>query len=132
MARWKTFPNILWTAGRKLLITSVMARCYQCGSQTGLYPDGSSLCASCDGKIGVTPRRATAAELNARLKAARDEYRRAMGAQREAFELKRALAPNNPDGSMAMRNANFQVELAAAKYRQALRDFVSALARRSD
>lgn len=107
-----------------------MARCYQCGIQTDLYLDGSPLCEACDGKIGDTPRLATVAELNARLNAARDEYRRAMGAQREAFEFKRTLDPNNPDGSIAMQNANFQVELAAVKFRRALRDFVSSLARR--
>jgi hypothetical protein len=72
------------------------------------------------------------AELNASLNAARDEYRRAMGARTEAFEFKRTLDSNNPDGSMAMQNANFRVELASMKFREALRAFVSALARRSD
>src|SRR5438552_11367848 len=103
-----------------------MARCYQCGMRTDLYRDGSPLCEACDGRIGVTPKLATVAELNARLNAARDEYRRAMGAQREAFEFKRTLDLKNPDGSMAMQNANFQVELASTKFREALRDFVSA------
>ena len=109
-----------------------MARCYQCGIQTDLYRDGSPLCATCADKIGGTPTPATLAELNAQLNAARDDYRRAMGARTEAFEFKRTLDPNNPDGSMAMQNANFQVELASTKYRAALRAFVSALARRSD
>ena len=72
------------------------------------------------------------AELNARLNAARDEYQHAMSAQREAFELKRGLAANNPDGSMAIQNANFRVELASMKFRQALRDLVTALAHRAE
>ena len=82
--------------------------------------------------MGAAPRLATVAELNARLNDARDEYRRAMGAQREAWEIKRILSPNNPDGGMAMQNANFQVELTSTRFREALRDFVTALARGSD
>src|SRR5579872_4287166 len=106
-----------------------MARCYQCGNQTDLYRDRSPLCAACDSKIDVTPRLAVA-ELNARLNDARDEFRRAMSAQREAFDLKRKLATNNPDGSMAIQNANFRVQLASMKFRQALREFVTAIAHR--
>jgi hypothetical protein len=45
--------------------------------------------------------------------------------RRVAFDFKRSLDQNNPDGSLAMQNANCQVELAAMKFRQALRDFVS-------
>ena len=52
--------------------------------------------------------------------------------QREAFELKGSLELNNSDGSMAMQNANVQVELAWAKFREALRDFVSVLERGSE
>ena len=109
-----------------------MARCYQCGIQTQRYRDGSPLCAECGRKISGTRKLATVAELNARLSAARDEYRRAMGAQREAFEFKRTLHPNNPDGNVAMQNANHQVELASMKFRAALREFVAALTRRSE
>jgi hypothetical protein len=82
--------------------------------------------------MGAASRQATVAELNARLNDARDEYRRAMGVQREAWELKRTLGPNNPDGSMATQNANFQVELTSTRFREALRDFVTALTRGLD
>jgi hypothetical protein len=43
-----------------------------------------------------------------------------------AFDIKRSLEPNNPDGSLAMQNAGYQVELAARDFREALREFVSA------
>jgi hypothetical protein len=51
---------------------------------------------------------ATVAELNARLNAARDDDRRAVSAQPDAYELKRSLAANNPDGSMAIPNTNLK------------------------
>jgi hypothetical protein len=109
-----------------------MTGCDQCGAQMDLDRDASPLCSICDGQAGVAPGRITMAELNARLNVARDDYRRAMGAQHAAIEFNRTLDPNNPDGSMAMQNANFQVELASTQYREALREFVTALARRAD
>ena len=109
-----------------------MTRCDQCGARTGLDRDGSPLCYTCDDKAGAAAGRITITELNARLNVARDDYRRAMGAQRAALEFQRTLDPNNPDGSMAMQNANFQVELASTQFREALRRFVRALARRAE
>jgi uncharacterized Zn finger protein (UPF0148 family) len=113
---------LTWT--RSCTVLDVMAHCYQCGIQTSLYQNGSAVCAACSEKVSGER---TISELNARLNAARDEYRRAMGARREAFEFKRTL--DHPDGSIAMQNANFQVELTSTKFREALREFVTALAR---
>jgi len=80
-----------------------MARCYQCGAQTDRNRDGPPFCARRDRAIDAAPPVATLAELNARLNDAPDEYRRAMGAQREALELKRTLSSNNPDQRLIQR-----------------------------
>ena len=106
-----------------------MARCYQCGSETDFQSDGTPICISCSGKASLASQAPTTAELNARLNGARDEYKRAVAAQRQALEFKRTLEPNNADGSMALQNANYQVELASVRFRKALRDFVTALGR---
>ena len=86
----------------------------------------------CYGKLNLTTRAVTVTELNARLIEARDSYRRAVKVQREAYELKSSVEPNNPDGIMALQNANYQLELTAVKFRQALRDFVTALEPRTN
>jgi hypothetical protein len=79
--------------------------------------------------MSPAPKSSTTAALNARLNEAREDYRRAVGARQEAIELRHSLEPNNFDGNLAVHNANAQVELAAARFREALRDFVTALAR---
>jgi hypothetical protein len=65
------------------------------------------------------------ADTNASLNAARDAYRQALRAQLEASALGQSLDPGNPDGSMALRNANHQLELASARYEEALREFIA-------
>jgi hypothetical protein len=109
-----------------------MARCYQCGTQTDGTHHGSSLCIVCHDKLSPAPKTATLGELNSRLSTARDEYRHAVRVRREALELKRCLDQSNPDGSMALQNAKYEVERASMDYRQALRDFVTELAREAD
>jgi hypothetical protein len=49
----------------------------------------------------------------------------ALWAQREALALKHSLDQNNSDGSVALHNTNLQLEKAAAKYDEALRQFVA-------
>jgi len=105
-----------------------MARCYQCGTQTHSQHDGSPLCEACSATLNPESRATTLAELNSRLVAAREDYKNAREALREAFEFRRTLASNNPDGHLAMQNANKRVELASMKFREALRNFVAFLA----
>ena len=112
---------------REMLFTSLMARCYRCGIQTDLYCNGSPVCNSCcKPKPKEKSKHLTTAELNARVTDARSAYRRALVAQGEALRFKHSLAPNNPDGSMAIHRANQEVELTAMEFRKALRDFVTA------
>jgi hypothetical protein len=49
----------------------------------------------------------------------------ALWAQREALALKHSLDQNNSDGNVALHNANLQLEKAAARYDEALRQFVA-------
>ena len=68
------------------------------------------------------------AELNARVRETRSAYMRALIAQRVVFDFKRSLGPSNPDGTLAIHQANQEVEHASMELRKALRDFVTALA----
>jgi hypothetical protein len=70
------------------------------------------------------------ADLNANLVQARQNYKDALDAQRMAFEFK-GKVDGNPDAKPVIDNADFQVELATMRFRQALRDFVIALQRNS-
>jgi hypothetical protein len=111
-------------------ITLAMTRCSQCGGETELFNNGAPLCISCDGK-GDTGRQTGAvsfpglSEAAHRLEVARNEYRMALWAQREALVLKHSLDQGNSDGSVALHNANLQLEKAAARYDEALRQFVA-------
>jgi len=111
-------------------ITWAMTRCSQCGSETGLFNNGAPLCISCDGKADTSGQAGPVSfsdlpEAAHRLEAARNEYRMALWAQREALALKHSLDQNNSDGSVALHNANLQLEKAAARYDEALRQFVA-------
>jgi hypothetical protein len=115
----------------KCTYDSVMARCYQCGIPTELYRCGSPLCEACQRK--ASPQSfVTIDQLNARLTEARDAYRKAVGAQTKAFELRPSLSPNHSDGLFAVQNTTAEVEEAAIKFREALRNVVTALSKRSD
>ena len=96
-----------------------MARCYQCGIQTSQYVEGSPVCADCFKKLDWTANEKSLAELDQRLNQARDEYRRVLSLRTQAFELKQSGG--------GMQTSNDNVEIAAMKLRQALRDFVKAL-----
>ena len=85
---------------------------------------GTSVCIACDEKTEAGGR------VNTRLEVARNEYRKALWAQREALALKNGLDQNNSDGSMALHDANLQLEKTAAKYDEALREFVAEQANR--
>lgn len=108
-----------------------MARCYQCGIQTELYREGETLCESCQVKARARSY-ATIDHLNARLTEARENYRKAVGLQAEAFELKRSLPVNHSDGILAVQKATADVEQASVRFREALREFVTTLSKRSD
>jgi hypothetical protein len=108
-----------------------MARCYQCGTQTHLYTDGSPVCSECNSKLGPAPI-APIWELNNRLSQARDQYRRAVEAQRQVAGPESSIKPESSSGSVPLYNANLDVELTARKFREALRDFVAALQRRNE
>jgi len=101
-----------------------MARCVTCAGETELYVNGSPLCISCSDKNEAPARKPPQSsdvcllETNTSLNAARDSYRRALRAQAEASNLK------NPEGIAALYHANRQLELAAAKYEEALREFI--------
>jgi hypothetical protein len=64
------------------------------------------------------------------LEVARNKYRIALWAQREALALKHSLDQNNSNGSPALHHANLQLEKTAAEYDQALREFVAEQANR--
>jgi hypothetical protein len=107
-----------------------MARCSYCDAETQLYVNGSPVCIECSEQndpVRKPPQssRGNLADVNASLNAARDAYRQALRAQLEASALGQSLDPGNPDGSMALRNANHQLELASARYEEALREFVA-------
>ena len=101
-----------------------MTRCSQCGEETELLIKGTPVCICCDGKTEAGGR------TNTRLEVARNEYRMALWAQREALVLKHSLDQNDSDGSLALHNANLQLEKTAAKYDEALREFVAEQANR--
>jgi len=67
------------------------------------------------------------AELNARVTEARSAYIRALTAQRAGFDFKRSLGPSNPDGTLAIHQANQDVERTSMEFRKALRDFVTGV-----
>jgi len=75
------------------------------------------------------PNAMSLSELDKRLNDARDEYRRAVGLKAEAFQFKRSVPMTSHDGS-ARQNASAYVEIAAMKYRRALRDFVKHLSQK--
>ena len=111
-------------------ITWAMTRCSQCGGETELFNNGAPLCISCDGKVQTAGQAGAVSfsdlpEAAHRLELARNEYRMALWAQREALALKHSLDENNSDGSVALHNANLQLEKAAARYDEALRQFVA-------
>ena len=83
-------------------------------------------CLSC-AKGGVERRREQA---NAYLNQAREAYKAASLTMREAIELCASLK-NNPDGSLALANANRDVALASAKYQDALKVFLDAIGARA-
>ena len=102
-----------------------MARCVTCATETQLYVNGSPLCIFCSEKSEATARKPPQfadrglTETNASLNAARDVYKRALQVQAEASNLK------SPDGITELYNANHQLELAAAKYEEALWEFIA-------
>jgi hypothetical protein len=101
-----------------------MARCVTCAAETELYVNGSPRCISCSDKNEAPTRKplqfsAMGPETNASLNAARDVYKRALRVQAEASNLK------HPEGITALYHANRQLELAAAKYEEALREFIA-------
>ncbi len=104
---------------------SSMARCVTCAAETELYVNGSPLCIACSDKNEAPTRKppqssdAGLSETNAALNAARDAYKRALQAQAEASHLK------GPEGMTALFDANHQLELAAAKYQEVLREFIA-------
>ena len=107
-----------------------MARCYQCGTQTRSYKDGSPLCDHCNGKLSVAKKDRSANDLNAALEQARDDHRLAMEDRRKALELK-SSAIGALERKRAVKIADEKVEFAAMKFRQALRDFVIGFKNRS-
>ena len=106
-----------------------MARCSYCAAETQLYVNGSPVCLACSGQ-GDAKRKppqsadGTLAGINGSLNAARDAYRQALKAQMEASALQ-SSDPGNPEKSTALGNANHQLELASARYEEALREFVA-------
>jgi hypothetical protein len=111
-------------------ITLAMTRCSECGAETVPFINGTPVCTSCDGKRdgggqAAAPSFPHLPEAVHRLEVARNEYRLALWAQREALALRHSLDQNNCDGSVALHNANLQLEKAAASYDEALRQFVA-------
>lgn len=108
----------------------LMARCVYCAADTQLYVNGSPVCIACSEQndaVRKPPQSSggNLADMNASLNAAREAYRQALQAQLEASALTQSLDPDNPDGSTALRNANHQLELASARYEEALREFIA-------
>lgn len=107
-----------------------MARCSNCAVETQLYVNGTPLCIACSERSQASrkpPQAAadSAALPNVALNVARDAYRRALQAQLEASGFKQSLGSDDPDGITALQNANRQLELASAKYEEALREFIA-------
>jgi hypothetical protein len=112
-----------------------MDKCVQCGAQTQLYDRGVPVCLKCAGEQerkqeAVPKSKPPQSELNltgvnARLTAARAEYRKALAFQAEVSNLRDALGPGNPDGAQALRNANSELSIASGKYEDALHDFMN-------
>src|SRR5690242_20188571 len=101
-----------------------MTRCSQCGSETEPFINGNPVCTCCDGKRDTRGQVALPSfphlpEATHRLEAARNAYRLALWTQREALALRHSLDQSNCDGSVALHNANLQLEKAAAKYDEA-------------
>jgi hypothetical protein len=104
-----------------------MARCYQCGTQTYTYLGGSPLCDDCEGKLPPRPKPLTLQQSNEQLNRAREQYRAAI-AKRAVLGSKQSL-DGDITRNIAAQKADDQVELAAMRFREALRDFVVALKR---
>src|SRR5437016_14521710 len=103
-----------------------MANCSRCGAETELYDSGVPICVACADREAqpkppeTSPEAWLRAESQARPNAAREEYRSALIASQHASELRISLASDNPDGSLALRNANRQLALAGERFRKAL------------
>lgn len=104
-----------------------MARCYQCGIQTTSYTNDSPLCDDCERKLTPRPKARTLQQVNADLNQARENYRAAT-AIRAALGSEQSFA-SDLEKQIAMQSADHEVELAAMKFREALRDFVVGLKR---
>ena len=111
-----------------------MANCAQCGADTQLHDGGVPVCLACisalqpqetDPKPKPPRSERTLGSVNTRLTAAREDYRRAMAIQIECARLVGDAGASNPGGSHALRNANEQLAIAAAKYEDALREFIA-------
>jgi hypothetical protein len=107
-----------------------MARCMTCAAETQLYVSGSPLCIACYEKNEAVRKPPQSyggefTESNATLIAAREAYRRALQAQLEASKLKESMEPDNADRNAALLNANRELDLASAKYDEALREFIA-------
>jgi len=102
-----------------------MARCYQCGIETQARWEGSPTCNDCRSKLAGRTEELNAAELNARLANARENYRLAVQAQNEAIAWKPTFAGGSRPRTEAIEKANQGVEFAALRFREALRDFVT-------
>lgn len=96
-----------------------------CGTETLLYVRGAPICVSCADK-GLE----RGEQANANLTAAREAYKAATLAKLDALELRKSLARNNSDGSTALANANREVALTSAKYKDALIAFLAAMGAR--
>jgi hypothetical protein len=100
-----------------------------------MFIEGTPVCASCDQKekAGEHPRGSEFdewPEVGTRLAVARNEYRIALWVQREALARRHTLDQNSSSGSRALHEANVQLAKAAAKYDEALGQFMAEQASR--
>jgi len=112
-----------------------MPGCIQCGAETQLHDGGVPICLDCSAarqqlqRADLRPKppqsERTLGSVNAHLSTARAEYRVALSMQIECSRAMDHPKTGNPDGSQALRNANEQLAVAAARYEDALREFIA-------
>ena len=100
-----------------------MAQCRACGAETDLHFGGVPVCLAC-ADIAQVKKIQELAEVNLKLTAAREEYRKALDLQRKADEMRKNLPLGHPDGLAALNNANQQLSSASERYNSAIREFL--------
>jgi hypothetical protein len=100
-----------------------MAQCVHCGAETELFISEVPICQNCADPPAKKP---SPGEVGKTLVRARAAWRYALAVHEEASEIYLSLPSGHPDGTLALHNANLQLDQAAEAFKAALGQFVQA------